>query len=423
MTNDPERSRVELERALGATPAYEAWRPLDPGPGHGVDARYAALPATTTAAMRAATAAAFAPRDSDLAGALARGEAELVRTSGTTGSPVTLVWSQAWWDASERSSFALNTHLARVATGSHREAVLASPRCVGPGIDGGPRDARARTLGRLLFLNEEPDVARWSDAAVRRMGAELERYAPAVLEADPYYLAALCARAAALGVELARPELLVFTYARPSRLHLARIARALPVPIASSFGSTETGYVLVSCEQGRLHQNVASCRVDLAPLPASARAPDLCRLRVTPFGHPFMCLLRFDPGDLVRPSTAACPCGRSAGLVCDDVVGRVSDATLGADGRLVPLAELDAALASAASAEAIVSYQLEQQRGGALRLRTTADAALDAPALARSLRALYGARAAITVESVAALVPEPSGKYLAVRHGTAAGLG
>ncbi|HEX7600572.1 MAG TPA: hypothetical protein VF316_03160, partial [Polyangiaceae bacterium] len=152
--NHASRATAELERGLHDVPAYAAWRELDPGRAAGVDARYVALPPTTKERMRTYAPRGFVPATADLDAALARGDAELVRTSGTTGPPVTLVWSQAWWDASERASWQLNADVSAVANGSQREAILASPRCVGPGERERPRPVRERTLGRLLFLNE-----------------------------------------------------------------------------------------------------------------------------------------------------------------------------------------------------------------------------------------------------------------------------
>jgi phenylacetate-coenzyme A ligase PaaK-like adenylate-forming protein len=411
-TNDRAKSLAELERALERTPAYRAWRELDPGSSRDVDDRYAALPVTTNAWMREESPRGFVPEDADLDRAIADDDAELIRTSGTTGTPITLVWSGEWWEASERLSWQLNAIARRVATGEHREAVLASPRCVGPGESAQPLSVEDRTMDRLLFINERASVD-WTDDEVRRMHGELWAHAPAVIEADPPYLAALLARTEALGLALPRPELVVFTYARPSAILLARLERVMPAPAASSYGSTETGYVLLSCEQGRLHQNVASCRIDLLPLDGR---DDLCRLIVTPFGHPWMCLLCFDVGDIVRLTRGPCPCGRTAGLQVDRIEGRVGDLTLCADGGKVTLGELDDALSSAKSSERIVGYQLVQPRPGELLVRATTTGALDADAIRRALEGVYGKGSRISVEPVRALEPEPSGKYAAVRR-------
>ena len=50
-----------------------------------------------------------------------------------------------------------------------------------------------RTQGRLLFLNQTVNPANWTEADVFRMIGELDAFRPVVLEADPFYLAALAA--------------------------------------------------------------------------------------------------------------------------------------------------------------------------------------------------------------------------------------
>jgi phenylacetate-coenzyme A ligase PaaK-like adenylate-forming protein len=410
MQHPESRDDQELERALTRTPAYDPWRVCDPGSGTPTDERYAALPLTTNAWMRWDAPHRFVPMDSDLHAALASGEAELIRTSGTTGAPVSLVWSQAWWDESERRSWSLNSVAERIASGTHREAVLASARCVGPGQKGHPLSVGERTMGRLLFVNERADVS-WSDAEVGRMCEELSTFDPVVFEADPPYLAALAARADELGLELPKPELVVLTYTLASRMHLSRFARSIAAPIASSYGSTETGYVLFSCEYGRLHQNVPSCRIDLAPVRLRR---DLARLAVTPFGHPFMCLVRFDVGDIVRLASRPCRCGRADGLQVERIEGRTTDLTQRPDGTEVTLAEVDDALASCPTSEGIIMYQLEQPAPGALRCCLSLSHPVDEQALKNALIDLYGHDAHIAVDRVASPRAEASGKFAAV---------
>ena len=407
--NHPARSLAELDRGLRDVPAYAAWRALDRGSAVAIDERYAALPATTKELTLAHAPRGFVPTSADLDAALAAGDAELVRTSGTTGPPVTLVWSQAWWDESERLSAELNDNIAAVG-GDDREAVLASARCVGPGPSDRPRSMAERTLGRLLFPNEHADVAQWTDDDVRRIAAELVDYGPALLEAEPAYLAAWCASAERLALRMPQPRVVTLSYTNPSRLERARIGRTLGVPLASAYGSTETGTVLVECERGRMHHNAASCRIDFVPLRDS---PAIGKLLVTPFGHPFACYLRFDVGDLARLATEPCPCGRPGGAL-ERIEGRVQEATITSDGRIITVAELDDVIATVPTSDRIISYQLEQRADG-VHLRACAAAELDVAQLGVALRTLYR-RLPVTVERVAALDPEPSGKYARVHQ-------
>ena len=401
-----ERRRQALERALELTPAYTRWRGFDPGPGVETAARFAALPVLTREDLRRDFPAAFVPAGVDLKGGLARGQVEFVATSGTTGEPMQLLWDQAWWDASERASWQLNAHARRWMTGTHAEAVLASPRCVGPPPKDRPTSRQERTLGRLLFLNEHPDVAQWSDADVVRMAAELAQHRPVVLEADPVYLAAFCRRVQRLRVSVFQPELLVFTYSFTSEAHLRQVRQVFRAPRMSSHGSTECGYVFVECEHGRLHQNARSCHVDFLPLPT---APRLGRLIVTPFEHPWCCVLRFDIGDLGLLSGEPCACGNREGLTLETIAGRSGDVTLTSGGRLVSVHELDAALSGV---RGMWSYRLEQPVRHRSELKILSDNPGEDVRVARdALARLYGPDCEVTVQVVDALAPERSGKY------------
>lgn len=404
-----DKSLAALERALGAAPAYAAWRRSDPGPTADTDARYAALPALTKRELRRDFPEGFVPSGVDLEALLARGDVSYVETAGTTGDAVTLLWHQGFWDASERASWQLNAHARRLMTGTHREAVLASARCVGPAPRRQRRTLAERTLGRLLFLNEGADVAAWSDDDIRRMVGELAEYRPAVLEADPVYLAAFSRRAAALGLSPWQPELIVFTYAYATNAHRRQVRKCFGAPTMSSHGSTECGYVFIECARGRLHQNTASCRVDVVPLKPEAGGPHLARFLVTPFGHPVFVVLRFDIGDLGLVSRTPCPCGNDVGVTLDALAGRAKDATFATDGRLVTARALDDALQTA---EGLADYQLHQTEAATYRLSIVSDSPrADAQEATRRLAALYGAGARISVEPVDGLLPEPSGKY------------
>ena len=401
-----------LEQALEGVPFFASWRAADPGSGVPVAARYAALPALTKADIRDHFPRGFVPAGVDYEAELASGRVSYVSTSGSTADQVTLFWSQAWWNRSERESWALNAHLRPVADGRHREAVLASPRCVGPYRPGVTLPLAERTLGRLLFLNQTVNPAGWTEAEAFRMLGELGDFRPAVLEADPFYLAALAAFALDRGVKVYQPQVITFTYSFPSKVFLQLIRRAFGAPFASSHGSTETGYVFMECERGRMHQNTASCHVDFVPV-GGPRRPALGRLLVTPFGHPVQRFLRFDIGDLAERSESACPCGRSEGLTLERIVGRASDVTVARSGRRVTVAELDSLLAGVAGVRA---FQAEQAESGELRVRLCLAPGLGADAVGEAERAVgeaYGFP--VRSEAAAALEHEPSGKVRLAR--------
>ncbi len=409
-----DNSRVALERALTETAAYASWRQMDPGPSAAVDARYAALPSSDKAFMRAAFPDGLVPRGKDLADGLARGEVEFVSTSGTTDEQVKNLWNQRWWDFSERSSWKLNEILARVCTGTHREAILTSARNVGPLDDLNELPFESRRLLRFLFLNERSSPLLWNEGTIRRVTTELDRFQPEVLEANPSYLARFAAAAGRMGLEVRQPEVIVFTYENSSLTHLRQIKRVFSAPLVSSYGTTETGYAFVECERGLFHLNMAACRADLAGL---GGAGELSLLRLTPFKNEWTALLRFDPGDIVKVATAGeCTCGRRGALLLSSIEGRVKSATYTAKGRVVAPGELDRALASE---ERLVSYQLLQETAHSYKLSAVMEEAPSRGALGRLteiLHGLYGAEARVAVESVRDIAPEPSGKFLLAKR-------
>jgi phenylacetate-CoA ligase len=410
------RCRATLETALGRTCLFASWRGFDPGPQAGIDERYRALPILTKADIRAHFPSGLVPADLDLDAGLAGGEVHYVRTSGTVDEALTNLWNQSWWDASERASWLLNAHAARVTGAGFREAILASALSVGPRAAGAQLPFESRRLGRFLYLNEFAYANEWPDGQERRMLAELADFRPDILEANPSLLARLARHAFRNGLAPFQPKLITLTYEYASRLALAAIRRAFSSPVASSYGSTETGYVFMECEHGQLHQNTEFCRVDLEPFAPQAGLPHSGRLLVSTFGNRWFPLLRFEIGDLGRPARQACPCGRRAGITLEAIEGRTASLCLAGDGRLLTHDAIDLVLAGVPG---LLQYRLLQSAPGRVVLDCIAEDGQggSTAAAAGALEALFGPGVAIDVRTVPAIAPEPSGKFLMVKRG------
>jgi phenylacetate-CoA ligase len=406
------RSRETLDLALADVPGYASWRPHDPGPRAPLDERYAALPALTKHDLREHFPAGFIARGRDLEQGLSSGDVEFAQTSGSTSDRVKLVFNSSWWEASERDAWKLNTHALSVADGSHREAVLASPFCVGPGFSPRPLSVAERTIGRHLYVNQKVNPASWTAADIRRMASEINGYAPLALEGDPAYLAAFARRVAGLGIQVHQPLLIFLTYSFPSRIYRRQIWNVFSAPQVSSYGSTETGHVFMECEAGRLHQNVEHCRVDFLPWLPEYGGPGRGRMLVTVFHNPWFMVLRFDIGDVARlDDRGPCPCGRDQGLTLAAIEGRLADVTFSGMGRAVTVDDLDGMLAEVPGLD---GWQLDLPRPGKLQLRILASPAAAAKArrhCAELLRELYGSDTQVKVTVTRSLRPERSGKF------------
>jgi phenylacetate-coenzyme A ligase PaaK-like adenylate-forming protein/DNA-binding MarR family transcriptional regulator len=405
------RSLDVLETVLSQVNAYKAWQVFDPGREYPVDARYAALPALTKKDIRQHFPGGLLPRNRDINSGLASGEIELVETSGTVDR-ITNVWNQKWWDASERASWKLNSYASKIATGDHPEAILANPLNVGFVSDNLELPMEKRRLSRFLYLNEKTVPSSWSSEHMDRMIKELEIFKPAVFEANPSLLAKLCRYIAARKRAVFQPGLIVLTYEYPTKFHYQQIRQVFGVPIVSSYGTTETGYVFMQCEEGKFHQNSEFCRVDFQPLKPEHGGPILGRILVTTFNNPWYYMVRFDVGDLVRiDETGKCSCGRGSGLILAAIEGRIASVTLTCRGRLVSSRELDDSLSVL---DGIEEYRLEQVSGDAYNLDVVSQR-LDKDRLSQEasaiLKRLYGREATVSVNYKTSISPEVSGKY------------
>jgi len=202
------------------------------------------------------------------------------------------------------------------------------------------------------------------------------------------------------------PDVITFTYELPSEVSLAAIRRVFSSPLVSSYGTTETGFVMDSGADGRYYENSEFCRIDFLPLRREYGGPALGRIAVSTFGNPWAWMLRFDVGDLVRVRPGA----REGGLIAESVEGRAANATFTTSGGLVTTAMADRALAAIPG---IRDYDLGQsaEKRYVLRLKLGPDAP-DAEGAAREiLRKLYGEDGSFSVTAVRDLLPGPSGKY------------
>ena len=401
-----------VDEALHSTQAYQAWRKFDAGPRSSVFSRLAALSALTKHDLRTHGPQGFVPHGRDIAEGLAAGEIELVATSGTTGDQVTNVWYQPWWNASEAASWQLNAHARGAATGEHREAILTSPWCTGFPCEDGLLTMEQRTMGRFLYLSERSDPSCWTISMMDRMADELRRFRPAVLEANPSFLARLSRHIVHRQLPVYSPALIILTYEKPSVLHLRQIRRAFESPVASSYGSTEAGYVFMECQAGWMHQVTEACHVDFLPFAPEHGGPEVGRILVTTFDNPWRSLVRFDTGDVVRlDGRKPCPCGRHAGLTLTSVEGRTANLTLTPEGRAVTQGAVDLALGDVTG---LVEYQLLQTGPTAYNLRFVAEGAsprLVAGEACEVMQAVYGPAAVITAAALEAIAPDPPGKY------------
>ncbi|MCL2163004.1 MAG: hypothetical protein FWH55_01140 [Oscillospiraceae bacterium] len=400
-----------LEMAFRHVPLYRGWKQFDPGVNAPLDERFASLPALTKADVRAGFPTGLMPDFKDLNEGLVNEEIEYTYTSGTTAEKVVNIWDQNWWDASEAASWKLNRHLAALDY-PQRQAKLASSLNVGVNCEE-DLPMGHRILGNTLYLNEKTSTLQWQPRHMKRMTEEVNEYKPAIMEANPSLLARLAWWVIDNDAEVFSPAVIVFTFEFPSSIHLAAIRQVFSSALVSSYGTTETGFVMQQCEHGAMHQNTAFCRIDYEPLKPRYGGPNLGRIFVTTFDNPWNYIIRFDVGDLIRlHSTGECSCGRKQGIIADAIEGRVSNVTFSTDGGLVTTKNLDDSLSAV---KMLRDYHLEQLDHSSYYLQATlspgANPSMETDALHNILERVYGKSGVFDIKIPDSILPGPAGKF------------
>ena len=196
----------------------------------------------------------------------------------------------------------------------------------------------------------------------------------------------------------------------------ALIERELGATLVSSYAAAETLFIAWQCQARRgFHIDVdrVALRVvdrDGRTLPPGSRG----EVVVSNLTNRATVLLNYRLGDLVTLSNAPCPCGRTLPTL-DSIDGRSDDVVLLPDGTWVHGRTICAVLMRI---EGLVQVQLHQQDIGQFVIRAVPALAADRAALAArlgmELRCLVGQDAAVAVDLVAVIPPEPSGKVRVV---------
>jgi phenylacetate-coenzyme A ligase PaaK-like adenylate-forming protein len=394
-----------LNQAMAEVPFYkEHWSQYDPGSACPADERYAALPVLTKSDMRASFPDGLVPYGTDVEQGLKDNQIEYTFTSGTTGDKVINLWNQDWWHASEMASWKLNSNLAKLSY-PPRQATLASSLNVGISCEEDlPMDHRI--MGNLLYLNEKANIMCWKAFHLERMAEELNTYRPTVLEANPSLLARACRYWIRHGIHVYSPDVITSTYELPSNVSLKVIRKVFDSPLVSSYGSTETGFVMDTDEHGIYLQNTEYCRIDALPLKEEYGGPDLARLAVSTFHNPWAYIIRFDVGDLVKIEKNH----TGSGIVALRIEGRASNATFTTEGRLITTAMTDDAMCEI---DSLADYDLTQTAANEYDVKLVLldheeDALKQADLL---MKHLYGENGIYHIQAVKDLLPGPAGKY------------
>ncbi|MES2159784.1 MAG: phenylacetate--CoA ligase family protein [Pseudomonadota bacterium] len=320
-----------------------------------------------------------------------------IRTSGSSGQPLTLVQDLG---CVIREEAFVHRQLCWMGyqPGQRRAWLRGDVVC-----DAQPADGRYWCYdwpGRMLMMSSY----HLSAATLGAYCAELERYDPAVLHAYPSSVAALAAWLLAEG-RVYRGKALLGIMTSSETLDSAvraQVEAAFGVRVYDWYGQAERVAAIGTCEHGSYHLLTDYSQVELLPA-----GEDCYELVGTSLNNRAMRLERYRTGDLVRLAAAPCACGRVFPAL-HSVVGRKEQVLQLADGRLI--GRLDHVFKGA---ERVLEGQIVYHGSAGFELRVVPAAgygAADAAALVAAFLERVPA-VPVRVEAVAAIARGANGKF------------
>lgn len=375
------------------------------------------LPPTTKADLRAVFP------DGAVAGDLPARRRIAQRTSGSSGSPFEFFADREEEDA-QRASFLLFQEWAGAALRDVRIHVGARS---GGARRGGLNPTGPPGLVRWALLGQETVLLSGADLTARALRDRTARL-PA---GRRYYVVAYASLALNLarelldgGIELAPgPALVICGGESLSAAHAEVVARGFRCRTVNRYSALEAAFVAQTCPDhpALLHVNseraiLRVVRSDGTPAPPGEEG----RLLVTNLDNHVMPFINYDIGDWAvagRP----CPCGRGFPTL-DRVEGRLLELIRTPAGRVISPTALGHFLSEDHPVWGRVrDYQAVQTAADAVTLRVVPAPRFDAEfaaGLRAALQAFLGADVTASVEVVASIPTEPSGKRFIIRGAT-----
>lgn len=383
---------VRNERSTVALARYVARRAHALGVQHVPDATWlhgvpSGAPLLAKPALRLDPARHLRPRR---LGSLLR---STIRTSGTSGSPLTMVQSLG---AVIREEAFIQRQLGWIGWRPGRRRAWIRGDLVGDQL------WRRDRIGNLLVMSSY----HLSNATIGAYVAALERFDPVVIQAYPSSIGAIANWLNAAGRRYAGRALRgVMTSSETLAPGVrAAIVRGFGVAVFDWYGQAERVAAIGTCEQGRYHVLTDYGGVELLAL-----ADGSSELVGTTLNNAAMPLARYRTGDTVLVGNPApCPCGRVFPTV-EAVIGRQERGVTLPDGRLVT--RLDRVFQGLDGR--LLEGQVHYHGQGRFTLRVVASAAFgsrDETAL-REQFLLRVPGVQVAVERVAAIERGPNGKF------------
>jgi phenylacetate-CoA ligase len=326
-------------------------------------------------------------------------------TSGSTGEPLHFLLSK------HRISFDIAakwraTRWWNVDIGDREMVLWGSP------LEAATQD-RIRTLRDKLLRSRLVPARDLNTQRIDAILDDMRAFRPAMLFSYPSALARVAFRAREQGRRMddlgIRVAFCTSEVLRPEWRKV--ISEVFGCGVANEYGARDAGFIARECPHGGLHITAEEVIVEVVdeasnPVPPGVEGDIL----VTNLAGPEFPFIRYRTGDRGALSNHQCPCGRGLPLI-ERISGRANDGLVALDGSWIHGSAINHALRELPGLEA---YRIIQESRDLVRILLAASRPLPASTgetLTAHVRALLGASLHVQVEQVAAIPPEPNGKF------------
>lgn len=337
---------------------------------------------------------------SDIAQGLAR-----FNTGGSSGEPliffigtervthdVAAKWrATRWWD---------------VDIGDPEIVVWGSP------IELGTQDKLRGLRDRLMRTELMPAFA-MNEENLDRFVARIVERRPKMLFGYPSAISHIAGHAQKKGIALDKLGVKV-VFCTSERLYdhqRTTISQAFGCPVANGYGGRDAGFIAHECPSGNMHLTAEDIIVEIIDeagnvLPAGSSG-EIVVTHLATADFPF---IRYRTGDIGTLGTEQCACGRRLPLL-KEIQGRSTDFVIAADGTVMHGLALIYILRDLAGVKA---FKVIQESIAQTRVQIVVEPHYQAEsdlAIIKGFKQRLGESVDITIEKVAEISPEKSGKY------------
>lgn len=269
----------------------------------------------------------------------------------------------------------------------------------------GQRDRMLRTKLLPAFEMSEPKLGRLLDEIRARRPKMLFGY-PSVLDHIARHAQARRLRMDDLGIRVA-----FVTSECLSREQRQQIAKTFGCQVANGYGGRDAGFIAHECSEGGMHISAEDVIVEVVDAQGrSLPRGEAGAIVVTHLATGDFPFIRYRTGDIGALDTALCCCGRGLPLL-KEIQGRNTDFLVTEDGAALHSLALVYILRDLPQ---ISAFKIIQENLSLTRILVVSKGGLT-PEISRKIetgcRARLGQSVNITIEEVAEILPEKSGKF------------